>query len=949
VPQAGAAAAWRGVLWSRAEALAEGIQRGALASWNLAYVLASERHSERHSKRRGGAGGVGADGKAGGCSDARSVYPFVAALAEAFAAEDTRAAAAGVAKSSGATLHAAYLQSAGLGSTLAAAANGGFPFTPYSAADAFASVLGDEHGSQQLPLRRGFLHPCVRLLARFWIGVTKALRDAVDGLCDPANSNASFVRQSLTDAYPRLHHTLLDAVARTARSVALRSTAPAPGPAAAASASASSSSAAGIAGGLLFALGCGHRRLLWSVAPLLSAFLARSVARLGDAVEGMFPGVKPGAGKAGKAQQWGEAGRTGRNAAAAPPGDAAVAAAAASRDGFVPTAAFDAFLEEEVPEAPSGAATSAFVKVLVSELHACRPATAGTARFGSGVQGGAAAGATSAAAGGLVLAAQPLSGAAASQGALEVPAADVAATLAALAAGDPGLVAAVARGVSSALKLAVARAETLILSTPSAYAVADHAAPTPAQTLNLGVVICLDEVRKALLRASLEFPDVPGLQAKLAALAAMLTASLPPAVQQAVREALGPAGATWGPETGVQRLVAIANAHRCQLLPFAHPLPAALALVDSASSLGHDDPLAMAVAGTAQGHLLSALQSIDRLVDGTVGKWLAGVAVPVERTILRLTEQTYTDFSTPVAASSAAGASAGGGAAEAVDSSPVLAAPVESEWLSSLETFLQRLSNSQLGLLPPGVVGQRVRTALASRAFSLFVRAACTVRPVDASGRLRLARDAAHLEAALSPVVQDPVALDRPFRELKAFRPLLFTSSQDLLSVFAPDTAQGAAAAEGAEAAKKPAALLRALRPANLLCAVLARLPAECPMPLGKPHEDAKTAPSIATHIEWVDMLVSSETSLLDLSTWFDPAAKPDAQEARPTAPYRRLFPSDSGLHAVDEDVLSAAKNALRSYLKRVSLQGPAAASAAEASAEYRLAMLHGDALLTMQ
>ena len=43
VPPAGAAAAWRGVLWGRIEAMCEAFQRLALQAWNLAYVLAHAR------------------------------------------------------------------------------------------------------------------------------------------------------------------------------------------------------------------------------------------------------------------------------------------------------------------------------------------------------------------------------------------------------------------------------------------------------------------------------------------------------------------------------------------------------------------------------------------------------------------------------------------------------------------------------------------------------------------------------------------------------------------------------------------------------------------------------------------------------------------------------------------------------------------------------------------
>ncbi|XP_052781964.1 conserved oligomeric Golgi complex subunit 5-like isoform X2 [Mya arenaria] len=65
---------------------------------------------------------------------------------------------------------------------------------------------------------------------------------------------------------------------------------------------------------------------------------------------------------------------------------------------------------------------------------------------------------------------------------------------------------------------------------------------------------------------------------------------------------------------------------------------------------------------------------------------------------------------------------------------------------------------------------------ISCRCISLFVRHACMVRPLGEGGKLRLAADFAQMELAISPFCKRASDLGKPYRLLRAFRPLLFQS-----------------------------------------------------------------------------------------------------------------------------------------------------------------------------
>ncbi|KAK4758881.1 hypothetical protein SAY87_020182 [Trapa incisa] len=69
---------------------------------------------------------------------------------------------------------------------------------------------------------------------------------------------------------------------------------------------------------------------------------------------------------------------------------------------------------------------------------------------------------------------------------------------------------------------------------------------------------------------------------------------------------------------------------------------------------------------------------------------------------------------------------------------------------------------------------------MASRVLSFFIRHASLIRPLSESGKLRLARDMAELELAVSQNLFKVEQLGAPYRALRAFRPLIFLETSQL-------------------------------------------------------------------------------------------------------------------------------------------------------------------------
>ncbi|KAM4094908.1 hypothetical protein ACB094_06G230600 [Castanea mollissima] len=71
---------------------------------------------------------------------------------------------------------------------------------------------------------------------------------------------------------------------------------------------------------------------------------------------------------------------------------------------------------------------------------------------------------------------------------------------------------------------------------------------------------------------------------------------------------------------------------------------------------------------------------------------------------------------------------------------------------------------------------------MASRVLIFFIRHASLVRPLSESGKLRMARDMAELELAVGQNLFPVEQLGAPYRALRAFRPLIFLETSQLVS-----------------------------------------------------------------------------------------------------------------------------------------------------------------------
>lgn len=98
--------------------------------------------------------------------------------------------------------------------------------------------------------------------------------------------------------------------------------------------------------------------------------------------------------------------------------------------------------------------------------------------------------------------------------------------------------------------------------------------------------------------------------------------------------------------------------------------------------------------------------------------------------------------------------------------------------------FLSRLLPSSTNAATAGTetICSRLVRNMASRVLIFFIRHASLVRPLSESGKLRMARDMAELELAVGQNLFPVEQLGAPYRALRAFRPLIFLETSQLVS-----------------------------------------------------------------------------------------------------------------------------------------------------------------------
>ncbi|XP_068655143.1 conserved oligomeric Golgi complex subunit 5-like [Aristolochia californica] len=99
------------------------------------------------------------------------------------------------------------------------------------------------------------------------------------------------------------------------------------------------------------------------------------------------------------------------------------------------------------------------------------------------------------------------------------------------------------------------------------------------------------------------------------------------------------------------------------------------------------------------------------------------------------------------------------------------------EFLSRLlPSSLTNTSNTSTDTICIGLVRR-----MASRVLTFFIRHAALVRPLSESGKLRMARDMAELELAVSQNLFPVEQLGAPYRALRALRPVIFLETSQLV------------------------------------------------------------------------------------------------------------------------------------------------------------------------
>lgn len=147
-------------------------------------------------------------------------------------------------------------------------------------------------------------------------------------------------------------------------------------------------------------------------------------------------------------------------------------------------------------------------------------------------------------------------------------------------------------------------------------------------------------------------------------------------------------------------------------------------------------------------------------------------------------------------------------------------------YMKELQSFIARVRTDYLSQYTCTEFIYDSMNQICSRCIELFVRHACLLRPVGEGGKLRLASDFAQMEQALSPLCRRVSDIGKPYRLLRAFRPLLFQSSEHV--------------------GRSPS--LGEVIPYSLVLSFLfSRAPAE----LTSPHQNAEW--SVCRYSQWLD------------------------------------------------------------------------------------------------
>ncbi|CAH1787402.1 unnamed protein product, partial [Owenia fusiformis] len=103
-------------------------------------------------------------------------------------------------------------------------------------------------------------------------------------------------------------------------------------------------------------------------------------------------------------------------------------------------------------------------------------------------------------------------------------------------------------------------------------------------------------------------------------------------------------------------------------------------------------------------------------------------------------------------------------------------------YMKELQQFIQRVHSTYLSQFTCTDYIMDSIQPVACRAIDLFVRHASLIRPLGDGGKMRLAADFAQMELAVTPLCRRVSDLGKQYRLLRAFRPLLFQTSEHIVN-----------------------------------------------------------------------------------------------------------------------------------------------------------------------
>ncbi|XP_029901575.1 conserved oligomeric Golgi complex subunit 5 [Myripristis murdjan] len=162
----------------------------------------------------------------------------------------------------------------------------------------------------------------------------------------------------------------------------------------------------------------------------------------------------------------------------------------------------------------------------------------------------------------------------------------------------------------------------------------------------------------------------------------------------------------------------------------------------------------------AEQALSSSLEGVQALMSSAVQPLLQSVGDSIEAIIITLHQE---DFSGPL-------------------SSPDKPDVPCSLYMKELQGFISRVMADYFRHFQCVDFIYESTESIAQRAIELFIRNASLLRPLGEGGKMRLAADFAQMEMAVAPLCRRVSDLGKPYRMLRSFRPLLFQTSELIVS-----------------------------------------------------------------------------------------------------------------------------------------------------------------------